>query len=89
MREYSLAEKKRIAIAALAAGNSVYTLCEMILDSGSSKCWDEHFQELLTDFEQSRKDAPESFETTVEQEFEMLLELEAEHQHEYNKEAWA
>jgi hypothetical protein len=86
-REFSAEQKKRICIAYLALGNSVEALCEMIIEGGWDG-YDDYFNDLQGDLQKAREDAPESFETTTDQELGFLLETYEEHEYEANLPIW-
>lgn len=89
----TLEQKKSICIAYLASGNSVHALCEQLITTlhkatTEAESFEQFFEEIHKDSIEQRKQSPESFDTTADEEMNALLEIAREHEYEYGSQAW-
>ena len=88
---YTPEQMRKISVAYLASGNSVNDLCEQLIETlhkGDPDPFGAFFKEIVDDMVSERKNAPESFETTVETELQILEETANDHEYETNSCAW-
>lgn len=86
-------EKRRISIAYLLSGNSAIDLAEQLIStlrgSEGPRVYEEFYNDIVQDMMDSRKQAPETFETPVETELQILLETYNDHEYEANSQVWS
>jgi hypothetical protein len=78
LSELTTDQKRKAVVAYIASGNSVEALIEQLLSClhgcEGDQMYDEAFNEISQDQINERKDSPESFENTWEEEVEALIE---------------
>lgn len=92
---YTAEQMKQISVAYLCFGNSAEDLALQLiqaLQKGTNQPVEvavhDFFDDIVMEMEEGRKDSPESFETTTEEELQQLLDIYEEHKYEANSLLW-